>query len=177
MKSILESPEKGTEMAVMTMITFSRYLENIQQTQEKLTDLLEDTTTTILMLSFLLAPVVSAVAVGMSQTVITAMFEMSQRFTGMQIASGADTGLAGAGILENLDNVIKPEMLQFVVGIYLIQLLYILGHFYIKITEGNDPGYIKNYTGKVMLVGVTFYSVVLVIVAVLFGGVVSSATG
>ena len=61
--------------------------------------------------------------------------------------------------------------------IYLIQLLYILGHFYIKITEGNDPGYIKNYTGKVMLVGVTFYSVVLVIDAMLFGGVVSSATG
>jgi len=179
MKSILESSQKGTEMAAMTMITFSRYLENIEKTQEELTDLLEDTTTTISMLSFLLAPVVSAVAVGMSQTIITAMFEMSQSFSGMGAAAGggaagASSGLAGAGIVENLDDAIKPEVLQFVVGIYLIQLLWILGHFYIKITKGDDPTYLKAYTGKVLLIGVTFYSVVLVIVGMLFGGVVTS---
>lgn len=174
MKSILESSQKGTEMAAMTMITFSRYLDNIQQTQQELTDLLEDTTSTISMLSFLLAPVVSAVAVGMSQTIITAMFEMAQGFSGMEAQAGGDAGLAGAGIVDNLDEAIKPEMLQFVVGIYLIQLLYILGHFYIKITKGNDPAYIRNYTGKVLMIGLTFYSIVLVVVGMLFGGVVTS---
>jgi len=69
-------------MASMAMMTISRYLENIHKTQEQLNDLMEDTTTTIQMLAYLLAPIVSGVAVGMSNTIITAMFKnFSQGFT------------------------------------------------------------------------------------------------
>ncbi|MFB6292539.1 MAG: hypothetical protein ABEI58_04060 [Candidatus Nanohaloarchaea archaeon] len=176
MKAILESSEKGTNMAAMAMMTISRYLENIHKTQERLNDLMEESTTTIEMLAYLLAPVVSGVAVGMSQTIITAMFKLSATFSETQQALQQGSGQAPgqfSGILGNLDSAIPPELLQFVVGVYLIQLLYILGTFYMKITEGENVTYRNMFIGKVLISGMFFYTITLLIVSMLFGGLVS----
>ncbi len=178
MKAILESSEKGTHVAAMAMTTISRYLDNIHRTQEQLNDLMEETMTTIQMLAYLLAPIVSGVAVGMSQTIITAMFGLSQQFQGASQelpGDGAGGGAEGAefsGILGNLDAAIQPELLQFVVGIYLIQLLYILGTFYMKIAEGENVTYRNMFIGKILISGMFFYTITLLIVALLFGGMI-----
>lgn len=179
MKAILESSEKGTKMASMAMVTISRYLDNIHQTQEELNDLMEETTTTIQMLAYLLAPIVSGVAVGMSQTIITAMYQLGGSFSQVQQSVPSDSATAGpgfSGIVGNLDSAIPPEILQFVVGIYLIQLLYILGTFYMKIQHGENPTYRNMFIGKVLISGMLFYSITLLIIAVLFGGMVSGIT-
>jgi Flp pilus assembly protein TadB len=179
MKAILESSEKGTKMASMAMVTISNYLDSIHKTQEQLNDLMEETTTTILMLAYLLAPVISGIAVGMSQTIITAMFRLSQGFNdsvGSVPSQTAGSGGLSEGILGNLNQAISPEILQFVVGIYLIQLLWILGTFYMKITHGENETYRNMFVGKVLISGMLFYSMTLIIVSVLFGGMVSGIT-
>lgn len=177
MKAILKSSNKGTNMASMAMVTISNYLENIHKTQEQLNDLMEETTTTILMLAYLLAPVISGIAVGMSQTIITAMFRLSQGFDDSVGSVPSQPGGGGAsefgGILGNLDAAISPEILQFVVGIYLIQLLWILGTFYMKITHGENKTYRNMFIGKVLISGMLIYGMTLIIVSVLFGGMVS----
>jgi len=89
MKAVLESSQKGTNMAAGAMLTISRYLKNIHKTQEQLQDLMQDTTTTIQMLAYMLAPIVSGVAVGMSQTIISGLFELSSAF---EIDSAAPDG-------------------------------------------------------------------------------------
>ncbi|MBY6293969.1 hypothetical protein GLU60_01115 [Nanohaloarchaea archaeon H01] len=176
MKAILKSSDKGTNMASMAMMTISKYLDNIHKTQEKLNDLMEDTTTTILMLAYLLAPIVSGIAVGMSQTIITAMYRLGTSFRDQ--TSGLETSqVSGSqgftGIIGNLDSAIPPEILQFVVGIYLIQLLFILGTFYMKISEGENKTYRNMFIGKILISGMLFYSLSLIIVSVLFGGIIS----
>jgi len=177
MRAILESSEKGTNMASTAMMTISRYLKNIHQTQERLNDLMEETTTTIQMLAYMLAPIVSGVAVGMSQTIITAIFQLSESF---ELAEGdipdgqeADTGLGGGTFIDDLDSAIPPELLQLVVGLYLIQLLYILGTFYMKISRGNDPTYKNMFIGKIMISGMFFYIMTLTIVSLLFGSLMT----
>ncbi len=178
MRAILESSEKGTKMASMAMMTISRYLDNIHKTQEDLNDLMEETTTTIQMLAYLLAPIVSGVAVGMSQTIISAMYKLSQSFTQAQQSlpdsAGGGTGTSFGGLISNLDTAISPEILQFVVGIYLIQLLFILSTFYMKIEHGENMTYRNMFIGKVLIVGMIFYSVTLVIISLLFGGIVAN---
>jgi hypothetical protein len=178
MRAILESSEKGTKMASMAMMTISRYLDNIHKTQEDLNDLMEETTTTIQMLAYLLAPIVSGVPVGMSQTIISAMYKLSQSFTQAQQSlpdsAGGSTGTSFGGLISNLDTAISPEILQFVVGIYLIQLLFILSTFYMKIEHGENMTYRNMFIGKVLIVGMIFYSVTLVIISLLFGGIVAN---
>ena len=179
MKAILESSEKGTKMASMAMTTISRYLDNIHKTQEQLNDLMEETTTTIQMLAYLLAPVVSGVAVGMSQTIITAMFQLSSTFTevqgGLESGQGSQVG-SFSGIIGNLDSAIPPEALQFVVGLYLIQLLHILGHFYMKIRHGENLTYRNMFIGKILISGLLIYSIALIVIAVMFGGIIGGIT-
>lgn len=182
MRAIIRSSEKGNKMASQAMLTISRYLENIHETQEKLNDLMEDTTTTIQMLAYMLAPVVSGVAVGMSQTIITSMFGLSTSFQeansglggggGSAPGSGATDVSSFGGILGNLDEAIPPELLQLVVGVYLIQLLYLLGTFYMKITKGENKTYRNMFIGKVMITGLVFYTMTVLIVALMFGGMV-----
>jgi len=175
MKAILESSDKGTKMASMAMMTISRYLDNIHRTQEELNDLMEDSTTTIKMLAYLLGPVVSGVAVGMSQTIITAMYGLSTSFQETRSSLPASSGEASnfSSVLGNLDSAIPPEILQFVVGIYLIQLLYILGTFYMKIQHGENPTYRNMFVGKVLISGMILYSITLMTIALMFGGIIS----
>lgn len=177
MKAILRSSEKGTQMASTAMLSISEYLDNIHETQEKLNDLMEDTKTTIMMLAYMLAPIVSGVAVGMSQTIITAMFQLTGRFEQAQEEFQADgsPGAGGAdigGILGNMDTAIPPELLQFVVGVYLIQLLFILGTFYTKITRGDDKTYRNLLVGKILMSGIIIYTLTVIVVSLMFGGIV-----
>ena len=58
------------------------------------------------------------------------------------------------------------------VGIYLIQLLYLLGTFYMKITKGENETYRNMFIGKVMIAGLMFYTMTVLIVALMFGGMV-----
>lgn len=184
MKAVLESSEKGTNMASSAMMTISRYLKNIHKTQEQLNDLLNETTSTIQMLAYMLAPIVSGVAVGMSQTIITGLNELSQNLEigqegalpdGEDTAAGAGPDIGGGTFLENLDSAIPPELLQLVVGLYLIQLLYILGTFYMKITRGEDKTYKNMFIGKIMLSGMFFYMMTITIISLLFGGLMTGA--
>jgi Flp pilus assembly protein TadB len=179
MKAITKSSEKGTKMASMTMTTISRYLEDIHKTQEKLNDMMEETTTTIMLLGYMLAPIISGVAVGMSQTIIISMYRLSSRFeeiqTGASATQGPGTGTDYSSIIGNLDAAISPELLQFVVGFYLIQLLYILGAFYTKIQYGEDKTMRNLFTGKLLISGIIFYTITLMVITTVFGGLVPSA--
>ena len=186
MKAILESSEKGTNMASSAMMTISRYLKNIHKTQEQLKDLMQDTTTTIQMLAYLLAPIVSGVAVGMSQTIIAGLFQLSESFEignsnvpQGEEAPGNAPGIAGGEetLPLDVDSAIPPEMLQLVVGLYLIQLLYILGTFYMKITRGEDQTYKNMFIGKIMLSGMFFYMITVTTISLLFGGLMTGVAG
>jgi Flp pilus assembly protein TadB len=176
MTAALKSSKKGTKMAAETMLTISRYLKDVHKTEETLNDLMDESTTTIQLLAYMMAPVISGVAVGMSQTIITAMFKLSSSIEPPE-GGGSAGGLGGSsfgGMLEGMDQAIPPELLQFVVGIYLIQLLYILGTFYMKIEHGEDVTYKNLFIGKIMISGVIFYTITLMVVSIMFGGVVST---
>jgi hypothetical protein len=174
MTAILKSSKKGTGMASETMLTISRYLKDVHKTEETLNDLMEESTTTIQLLAYMLSPIISGVAVGMSQTIITAMFQLSGSVPETDTpGAGGLGGGAMSGMLQGLDEAIPPELLQFVVGIYLIQLLFILGTFYMKIVHGENMTYKNTFIGKVMIIGVILYTITMMLVSIMFGGVVT----
>jgi hypothetical protein len=174
MKAMTASAEKGTSMTATAAITISRYMDKLSRTQRKLEDLLEDSTSTIQLLAYLLGPVISGVAVGMSQVIIGAISNLTRRFDALE------TGGAGASPVSTLpfnsESVISPEFVQLVVGIYLIQLLYILGNFYMKITHGQNQTYRQLFTGKIMISGMVFYTITLMIITLVFTSILTGIT-
>nr|EGQ40724.1 MAG: hypothetical protein J07AB56_02750 [Candidatus Nanosalinarum sp. J07AB56] len=174
MKAMTASAQKGTSMTATAAITISRYMDRLSRTQRKLENLLEESTSTIQLLAYLLGPVISGVAVGMSQVIIGAISNLTRRFDAL------DAGGAGASPVSSLpfnsNSVISPEFVQLVVGIYLIQLLYILGNFYMKITHGQNQTYRQLFTGKVMLTGMVFYTLTLMLITLVFSSVLTGIT-
>jgi Flp pilus assembly protein TadB len=171
MKVLAVSSSKGTSMVAQASGTVSRYMDRLKSTQNKLEDLLEDSTTTIKLLSYMLAPIISGVAVGMSQTIITAISSLTQRFASLETGGAAPIALPFSST-----SAISPEIIQMVVGIYLIQLLYVLGGFYTKITRGNDPVFKRYFRGKILIVGVTIYVAALLIITSIFTTVIGGVT-
>lgn len=188
---VSESTQKGTKTAATSIISISEYLQNIQETQEKLEDLMSDTLSSVTFLGYVLAPVISGIAVGMGATISTAFSTIGAVFEGAQNASGgAPTGGAGAGAgaptgglggegasgmlsLFQVESAIPPGVLQFVVGVYILQISFLIGLLIVRLNEGNNPVRQKVTVGKLFISASLFYSIVVVVIVAIFGSIIA----
>lgn len=176
MKSVSESVVKGTKAASTTMLTISRYLINIHTTQEKIEDLLSPTTSSMKFQAYVLLPVISGVVVAIAQLIMGMMFTLGLSLNAIPSTAveGMDVGIEG--ILPGIGMATPPELLQLIVGFYVIEMLVLLGMFVNRIEVGEDK--IKeNYTmWKILLVGTIMYTIILLLVMGIFSPLISTAS-
>ncbi len=176
MRAVTESSEKGTEVLSSAMTTISTYLKNLHRTQEEIEERLSDTLSTMRFLVLVLAPVISGVALALG-TIITKSFALLSRLSNRSV--GGDPGNApieGPNIIEafNLQDAIPPDILQFVIAVYIIELAFIISMFYIRLSAGRSPTRRRIFTGKVLIVAATLYSVAALLLLMVFGGMIES---
>ncbi|MCK5373516.1 MAG: hypothetical protein KAJ20_04200, partial [Candidatus Aenigmarchaeota archaeon] len=137
MQSISEAVDKGTKATAMTMLIISEYLRNIRTTQEKIDDILSETTSSMKFQAFILVPIISGVVVSTAQIIMSMMVNIQSKMDALNTAS-----LAGVNPIESMISIeaaTPPWILQLVVGIYVIEILILLSMFITKINEGDDP--------------------------------------
>lgn len=194
MRAITQSSQKGTRVVARAMMSISDYLKNIYKTEEEIQERLGETMATMVFVAFVLAPIISGVALGLG-TIITKAFymiqlEMEKTQLQDQLGNNAtnstgdlpDSGQVDAPVddpgeiwLFTADGTVPPDILQLVIGIYLIELMMILGIFYTRLTEGRNPVIRKFFTGKAMLITPTIYAVATLILVGVFGTMIASA--
>ena len=195
MRAVVEASRKGTEITSKTMITVSRYLQNLHITQEEINDVMEETTTTMKFVGYVLAPIVAGVAVSMAQIMSKALSILSKQFQdipGMGGESfGTGTGTAGSGFggsgatsgggmlgqIINLQSAIPPDILQLVVGFYIIEILFIIGLFYVRIQHGENEAREKVTIGRLLIIGTLIYALITVAISLSFGGLITGLQG
>ena len=173
MQSISEAVDKGTKATSMTMLVISEYLRNIRTTQEKIDDILSETSSSMKFQAFVLVPIISGVVVSTAQIIMTMMVSIEAKMADLNTAA-----LAGSNPMEmmiSLDSATAPWILQLVVGIYVIEILVLLSMFITKINDGDDPIKQNDLAWHVVVIGVIMYVIVLMAVSVIFGGMISSA--
>lgn len=187
---VSESTQKGTKTAATSIISISDYLQNIQETQEKLEDLMSDTLSSVKFLGFVLAPVISGIAVGMGSTISTAFSTIGDVFSSAQngtsgggAGAGAGTGAGTGGLgtggstgllnLFNVESSIPPGVLQLVVGIYILQISFLIGLLIVRLKEGDNPVRQRVTVGKLFISASLFYSIVVVVIVAIFGSIIS----
>lgn len=185
MNAISKAAKRGTEPAAIAMKTVSRYLSDLHDTQELVNDLLEETKSSLAFLSYIMAPVISALAVGMGHVMLGALVRIQdvklEDFTGTETAgAGGVSGFGGStGMLESLirlKQAIPPELLQMIVGFYLIEISVLMGLFFVKISRGKDPTARNLSIGRILLVSAMIYGIVLLVISGGFGGLVQNMT-
>ncbi len=175
MKSISDALNKGPRAAALVLLTVGRYIRNIRTTQEKIEDLLSSVVSNLKFQAYVLVPVIAGVVVGVARIILAILAKMSQNMAALNL--GNVEGVPSMTLPTFGSGAIPSELLQIIVGVYVLEVLVISGVFIARIEAGDDKIYEHDTVWKILLVGVLLYILIYLIVMAIFGPMVGTVTG
>ena len=142
MKILVESVKKGLEVAARSLMSISEYVKNIKKINDRLNDLLADITSDMKSNMTFLAPLLSGIVVGLAGMISLIIASLGQKFVDNPDLDVSGVGnvanLIGSGGIFQITQMIPTYWLQIVVGIYLIEIVFILTSTLVIIKSGRD---------------------------------------
>ncbi len=140
MEILVESVKKGLKVASKAMISISQYAKNIHTIEERLKDLLADIVSGMQSNMSFLAPLLSAIVIGLAGMITQILNQLISLIQAGEITGEVAFGLSAETILNlfNVTSMIPPYTLQIIVGIYLIEIIFILTKALVMIDRGED---------------------------------------
>lgn len=172
MKVLMEGVKKGSKIAANSIISISQYIQRIHQINERLRDLLADIISNMKGQVSFLTPIIAGIVVGIGSMITNIIGLLSSELTGG--AGGLDGGDFPGGIspevlqIFSIQDVMPPYFFQLVVGIYVVEVIIILSVLASGIENGPDKLSEKNAIGRNLYIGVLFYSIVSLVITLLF---------
>ncbi len=163
MRVLIESSKKGLKVAAMSLMNISQYIKNIQKITIRLKDMLAEIASDMKSNMTFLAPLLSGIVVGLA-TMIAAILTKLDLATQLGTTSGLGIGNV-EGILDifSKSTMIPPYYLQIIIGIYLIQIIFILTSSLVTIDSGEDKLEKTNKIGKNLKKGIMLYFITALI--------------
>ena len=140
MRILIESVKKGLKVAAQSLMSISDYVRNIQKINERLRDLLADVVSDMKSNMTFLAPLLAGIVIGLA-AMITGILGQLKIMTELGQGETAIAGLGSVGSITqlfNIENMIPPYFMQIAIGIYLIQIIFILTGTLVTIDAGED---------------------------------------
>jgi Flp pilus assembly protein TadB len=164
MKVLIESSKKGLKIAALSLMSISEYVKNIQKITNRLRDMLAEIISDMKSNMTFLAPLLSGIVVGLSVMIVGILNKLTLPDLGGDVA-----GIGNFSELIqifDLSKMIPPYYLQISIGIYLIQIIFILTSSLVTIDSGEDKLEKTNKTGKNLMHGITLYFITALIASV-----------
>lgn len=159
MRVLIESSKKGLDIAAISLMSISEYVKNIQKITARLKDMLAEIVSDMKSNMTFLAPLLSGVVVGLAAMITAILGKLNLS----QLSAEGAGGLGNlSSILEifKMESMIPPYFLQIIVGIYLIEIVFILTDTLVAVDSGEDRLEKTNKTGKNLQAGVALYFIV-----------------
>jgi Flp pilus assembly protein TadB len=161
MRILIESSKKGLQVAARSLMSISDYVKNIRKIDERLTDLLADIISDMKSNMTFLAPLLSGIIVGLSG-MITSILGTVTKAT--QAAAQGGSGSFGLGSALSLfgqgESMVSPYWIQVSIGLYLIEIIFILTSTLVIIKSGKDELEQTAEIGRNLKNGVGLYMVI-----------------
>ncbi|MFH1308070.1 MAG: hypothetical protein ABIH72_04415 [archaeon] len=138
MKILIDGVKKGLQVAARSLMSISEYVKNIQKITQRLKDLLAEVVSDMQSNMTFLAPLLAGIVVGLSSMITMILGKLEAMF---DLGSAADVGGYGLeAILDifNVSQMLPPYFLQVSVGIYLVQIVFILTSTLVTVDAGED---------------------------------------
>lgn len=179
MRILVEASKKGLQIAAISLMSISEYVKNIQKITSRLEDLLAEVISDMKSNMSFLAPLLSGVVVGLAAMITSIL-------TRLHIKELSGQGAEGLGNLGNIVNIfdvtamIPPYFLQIIIGLYLVQIVFILTRALVTIDSGEDKLERTNKTGKNLTSAMILYFItaflavitLFVLTSIVVGGLV-----
>jgi hypothetical protein len=173
MKVLIESAKKGPLVVSQSLMNVSEYIKQIHRVDERLKDLLADIISSMKSQISFLTPAISGIVIGITSMITMILGKLAIQMRQMQ-ESGGETGLGGiGGMMGLISDGIPPYYFQLIVGIYLVEITYILIVISNGIENGADSLGEKYSIGKELPKSVILYVTISLVVTLLFNLVAS----
>lgn len=166
MRIVVESSRKGVSVAGLAMLSVSRYLKNLHNTQEEVKEALSDTLNALKFQAYVLSPLISGIIVTLAIIIIRIVSELSIQTTDL---GGVNLPFSEIGTVG-----VTPFEFIMVVGIYLIESSLLLAMFINTIENGNDKIGFRNAAGYSLIVGYLVFAVIFALTFMVFSPLIST---
>src|SRR3989344_7838846 len=179
MKVLIESSKKGPLIVAKSLVSISVYVNKIHQVNERLSDLLADTISSMKSQISFLSPIISGIVVGISTMIVAIIVDLIDTLSASQVdTGGVGSNVSGnlgaiAGIF-NIPNIIPSYYLQMIIGFYLVEIVVILSLLSSRIENGYDKLNEQYEIGRNLFSSSVLYLILALIVTVIFTFLVSS---
>jgi hypothetical protein len=165
MEILVESVKQGLQVAANAMISISQYVKNIGKINERLKDLLAEIISSMKSNMSFLAPLLAGIVIGLAAMITTILSKLQVLLgtAGGEAAVGAGFTVGQLTNMFKLENLISPYWLQIVVGIYLVEIIYILTITLVSVESGVDTLKEKSEIAKNMRTGIVLYVLTAII--------------
>jgi hypothetical protein len=175
MKVLVESSKKGPMVASQALINVSEYIKQIHRVDERLKDLMADIISDMRSQIKFLTPAIAGIVVGITSMITQIIGSLSLRLSDLsaQAAEGGNIG-AGTSLLSMFGTGIPTYYFQIIVGLYVLQITYIMTVLINGVENGSDKLSERYMIGKNMLGTVITYAAITLIVSIIFNLVAGS---
>jgi hypothetical protein len=171
---IVDISKRGMSFLSMALKSMSKYFRDADEVNNAADEILSETTSDMQLQSLIFAPLSAGIVVGL-MAIVTYMFvffgaSLQGLKTFFEKTGFGDTGMSAFSFLWNVGEGIPFHVFQIIVGIYMIETVYIISYFLGEINYGDDDVSKLYDLGKTMLIGIVIYSIT---VCLLFFGMSS----
>ena len=165
MKVLIESVRKGPRIAAQALLSMSRYIKEIHRVEERLKDLMEDVISSMKAQTKVLTPAIAGIVVGITSMISTILTKLSAQLT----TFAGQTDVSSFSSILTLFGVGIPTFhFQIVVGVYIVQIAYILTILTSGIENGADKLGERFMLGKNLIGSTLLYCFIAGVVMLLF---------
>ena len=179
MRILIESVKKGLKVAAESLMSISEYVRNIQKINERLRDLLADVVSDMKSNMTFLAPLLAGIVVGLT-AMITGILGQLRVLMSLGQGEQSIAGFTTIGDLSNLFDIVKmvpPYYLQIAIGVYIIQIIFILTGTLVTIDSGEDKLKRTHDVGKNLMSGGLLYLITALISILALAALAAVALG
>jgi len=175
MKVLVESSKKGPLVASQALINVSEYIKQIHRVDERLKDLMADTISSLQSQISFLTPSIAGIVIGITSMITGIIGNLSENMARIAMDTGSDaTAGAGMGIDMDMFGLGVPTFFfQVIVGIYVVQIIYIMTILVNGIRNGSDTLAERYMLGKNLINSTTLYVIIAMIVMLVFNIIAS----
>lgn len=166
MKTVVESSKRGVRTAADAMVSISRYLKGVHDTQEEVKESLSDTLNSLKFQAFFLTPMISGIVGTLAIIIIQILRGLAQQAPDL---GGSVDFLADLGSIA-----ITPFQFIMIVAVYMIETSIILAMFINAIENGDDEIGKQNTIGYTLLIGFVVFAVCLLLSLAIFKPLVTT---
>ena len=168
MKVLIESIKKGPRIAAQALISMSQYIKEIHRVNERLKDLLAEIISSMKSQIKFLTPAIAGIVVGITSMITTILTKLTAQISAITAESG-EASVTGVGGIVNLFGTGLPTyFFQIVVGIYVVQITYVLVVISNNVENGADKLRERYDLGHDLVRSVLLYCVIALVVMILF---------